>query len=283
MKTKIKRKFLLHPIFLTGLLLLFVNDHFLKWEYHNWLTGKLSDFVGLLIFPFFLAFLFPKFAKWMTLVTGLLFIFWKSPLSENLIEFYNQLAIIPITRVVDYTDLLALPMLFFAYQFIKKMETDDLYKMPKLRISPYVILLLSTFVFMATSPPPSMFYTFTQGNVPVGSKFKVAYSLPYIKEKLDNSDMKLDSCKTYTILFQTLKREPNFATDSIIICHVKQYVLEKDTMQNLDFTLRKINVNETLIHFNGLDVNLDQHKKSPRKLKRYYKNLIKKEWKRILE
>jgi len=41
-----------------GLLLL--NDFYLKFEYHNWLTGKLSDFCGLFIFPVFWSAIFFK-------------------------------------------------------------------------------------------------------------------------------------------------------------------------------------------------------------------------------
>lgn len=48
---------LLNWVFLPCLLVLALNDHFLKYGYPGWLTGKLSDFAGLLIFPLFLAYL----------------------------------------------------------------------------------------------------------------------------------------------------------------------------------------------------------------------------------
>ncbi len=51
---------LLSPEFLIGLLLLLMNDFVFKELFHNWLTGKLSDFAGLFIFPLFWSALFPK-------------------------------------------------------------------------------------------------------------------------------------------------------------------------------------------------------------------------------
>lgn len=36
---------------LGSMLLLGLNDHCLKATYHNWITGKLSDFAGLVVFP----------------------------------------------------------------------------------------------------------------------------------------------------------------------------------------------------------------------------------------
>lgn len=50
-----KRNFsiLVSPGFLLCLCLLLLNDFILKSEFHNALTGKLSDFAGLFIFPLF--------------------------------------------------------------------------------------------------------------------------------------------------------------------------------------------------------------------------------------
>ncbi len=42
---------LLSRVGLASMLLLGLNDHYLKWQYHNALTGKLSDFAGLVVFP----------------------------------------------------------------------------------------------------------------------------------------------------------------------------------------------------------------------------------------
>jgi hypothetical protein len=45
---------LLHPVALVALLVLVGNDHFAKWAYPGWLTGKLSDVAGLALFPLIL-------------------------------------------------------------------------------------------------------------------------------------------------------------------------------------------------------------------------------------
>jgi hypothetical protein len=45
---------LLHPIPLAAIAVLIVNDHFLKTAYPGLITGKLSDFAGMIFFPLFL-------------------------------------------------------------------------------------------------------------------------------------------------------------------------------------------------------------------------------------
>jgi len=46
--------YFVHPIPLTAVLLMVVNDHILKHQFSSWWTGKLSDFLGLFFFPLFL-------------------------------------------------------------------------------------------------------------------------------------------------------------------------------------------------------------------------------------
>lgn len=45
---------LLHPVPLTAILLLLLNDHLWKYSYPGFLTGKLSDVAGLIFFPLLL-------------------------------------------------------------------------------------------------------------------------------------------------------------------------------------------------------------------------------------
>lgn len=45
---------LLHPAVWLSIGLLLLNDHYLKARYGNWWTGKLSDFAGMIFFPFLL-------------------------------------------------------------------------------------------------------------------------------------------------------------------------------------------------------------------------------------
>src|ERR1700755_3174825 len=101
---------LLHPFFLLNLFLLIANDHWWKHEYTNVLTGKISDFAGVIVLAIALIACFGMNRKYAVLSTAFLFCFWKSPLSGPLIEFFG------LIRVVDYTDLLALsvlPLVFY--------------------------------------------------------------------------------------------------------------------------------------------------------------------------
>jgi hypothetical protein len=53
--------------------LLFLNDHYLKWQLANWFSGKLSNFIGLLIFPMFLQFVFPRLSRTSVFLTGIFY------------------------------------------------------------------------------------------------------------------------------------------------------------------------------------------------------------------
>lgn len=142
-----KINILLHPFFLMGLLLLILNDHVLKQEFHNGITGKLSDFVGLFIFPIFWAALAPKYKKLIYSVTALFFIYWKSSWSQHFLDWL-QVKNLPITRVVDYTDLIALFVLPLSYYFFQ--HAQPIYKRSFL-VTP--IAIISFFAFCATSMP----------------------------------------------------------------------------------------------------------------------------------
>lgn len=101
----------LHPFFLISLLLLLLNDISLKYEFHNGLTGKLSDFTGLFVFALFLIVLIPQYKIYVLVFCRLFFTWWKSVLSTPFIDAWNDLMPIPIDRVIDYSDLSALLVL----------------------------------------------------------------------------------------------------------------------------------------------------------------------------
>jgi len=46
---------LTHPLVLLSITILLLNDHVLKVYSPSWLTGKLSDFMGVFFFPIFLS------------------------------------------------------------------------------------------------------------------------------------------------------------------------------------------------------------------------------------
>jgi len=139
-------KILTTSLFLSGLLLLLLNDFVFKELYGNWLTGKLSDFAGLFIFPLFWTVLIPKHKTKIFWLTGLLFVYWKSPFSQIFLNAWNDLGLLTISRIVDYSDLIALSMLPIAY-FIETNKEN----FRAIRINPVIPLIIAAFSFLATS------------------------------------------------------------------------------------------------------------------------------------
>lgn len=134
--------------FLVCLGLLLLNDFYLKTTYHNWLTGKLSDFCGLFIFVLFWTALFPTKKRLLYFSTTLLFVIWKSPFAQPFIDLFSS-HLYPIYRVVDLTDLMALIILPIAYHFNPK-------DFSSLKLNPIILSVLTIFSFCATSvSPPS--------------------------------------------------------------------------------------------------------------------------------
>ena len=114
---------LLTPAFLSSVLLLLINDHVLKQLFHNWLTGKLSDVAGLFAFTLFWLAVLPRTWSRKTLASiGVLFIIWKTELSEPLLYFLNGLSPLSFDRIVDYTDLLALTALPLASWYTRTVK-----------------------------------------------------------------------------------------------------------------------------------------------------------------
>lgn len=137
-------------VFLSSLVILFLNDHFFKYEYTSWLTGKLSDIVGIILLPMLLTYLFPKLKQHSVYPAGLLFAFWKSPFSESFIKLYNTFSFIPLHRVVDYTDLVVLILLPVPYVLMKNSALIDRFSLKKL--NPSLVLLPTALILMSTSP-----------------------------------------------------------------------------------------------------------------------------------
>lgn len=134
------------PWFVLAVSILLLNDFFLKAYYHNWFTGKLSDFAGVFLLPLFLSVFIPKRIKALLLFTAALFIFWKSPMSSGLIDWINLLPGFNYSRVVDYSDLIALIMLPLSYSVFSHQD-----KIQTWRISPVLSMTVASFALLATS------------------------------------------------------------------------------------------------------------------------------------
>ena len=117
---------ILHPWTIASIVVLFINDQYLKYAYTSWLTGKLSDFAGLIFFPILLEPLI-KSRQWAVLLTGMGFASVKLTVTGN--RLYNQLyqqfftlvdagEMAPL--VMDATDCIALLALWVPLKWIPK-------------------------------------------------------------------------------------------------------------------------------------------------------------------
>jgi len=159
-----------HPIFIICVLTLILNDWYFKTTFHNNLTGKLSDFAGLFAFSYLLGTLFPKGFIKIHIWTALLFIFWKSELSQSFINLINEFGI-PINRTIDFTDNIALISLFISYFALQSnfALTMNLFLQKSL-------VLISCVSFMATTMPPRINRKYV--------KIYKQYEFPFSKREL---------------------------------------------------------------------------------------------------
>lgn len=248
---------LLHPAFLSSLLILLLNDFYLKYAFHNELTGKLSDFAGLFVFAVFLFAFFPDYKKSIIVCCALFFCWWKSPLSSPFIQFANDRLSVPLHRTIDYTDifaLLILPLTFLvrppAYQasFIRSAAL-------------YATGIISFFSFCATTmmPRPLIYYPYRQNEVKFNEQFNSSLSEEEVLAKLDPEHLgyKTDSVRFYRIqeagtFYQRVNSAADSIYPSIYVANNKDtslfirktegkfytlpwYILEGDTLLNLEF------------------------------------------------
>jgi hypothetical protein len=141
----VRGKELISTGFVIGLIILLLNDFYLKSHFGNWWTGKLSDFSGLFIFPIFWTIFAPGHKNKIYVTTALLFLYWKSPFSQYFIDMINQLTPFRFTRTVDFSDYFALTILPLSYWYCDRPIKRYL------RIQPASILIITSFSFLATS------------------------------------------------------------------------------------------------------------------------------------
>ena len=172
---------LLHPAFLVSLFLLLLNDISLKYEFHNSITGKLSDFCGLFAFVIFWLALIPGRKKSVIISIALFFTWWKSPLSTPFIQGWNETMPFSIARVIDYGDLFALVVLPIALK-ISQNHFD-----PKIRYRRLFIPLVGTialFSFCFTTPPRYAAYYYPPNEIRFYGTFKTHSTEEEILQKL---------------------------------------------------------------------------------------------------
>lgn len=168
--------YLLNRVFLLALFLLLFNDFYLKAAYPSFLSGKLSDLSGLVVFAFFFTSLTGNRSKTLIFIsTALLFCWWKSSLSSEFIDWWNHsFRFYPIERVVDYSDLFCLPVLIPLY-FYQPGQTHFHISHQRIAIP---VLLLSIFAITATSKAKdlSAYNTSTRYSIDKSYKLKITRS-----------------------------------------------------------------------------------------------------------
>jgi len=185
---------------MSALLLLLLNDHLFKYSWPNFITGKLSDFSGLYLFPLFVN-IFIRDKQKVFLGTALLFILWKSPLSQPFIDHWNNLRFYHIQRIVDYSDILAIAILPLAYCRSNALATSQAIYRPILK---YVVGGFTFAAIVATAG--------THGRIK-------RYTYDYSKETLSKA------------LIQILDENPSYKlTDSVLKAHLDSYPLSSDTV-----------------------------------------------------
>lgn len=140
--------YLSNRVFLLALFVLLFNDLYLKSAYPSFLSGKLSDVAGLVVFVFIFTFLLGnRFKMLVFILTALLFCWWKSSWSNGFITNWKELfPFYSIERVIDYTDLVCLLILIPAYFYRPKSKPPF-----NSRWIGIPLLLVSVFAIAATS------------------------------------------------------------------------------------------------------------------------------------
>ncbi|MGW0436646.1 hypothetical protein ACWDV4_29370 [Micromonospora sp. NPDC003197] len=154
---------LTHPVTVLGIVLLVVNDHLLKSAYPGLVTGKLSDFAGLLVAPPLLGALVSAVAPRLTgtpvacgalLVTGAGFTAAKSTTVGAAIASTSWSVFSgPSIILADHTDLIALPALGVAAWAWTRVTQRSATKRTPSRVGVLVVLPTAALAVVATSAP----------------------------------------------------------------------------------------------------------------------------------
>lgn len=141
--------YLLNRVFLSALFLLLFNDFYLKAAAPSFLSGKLSDVSGLVVFALFFTFLLgTKLKPAVFIASALLFCWWKSAFSTGFIQSWNRiLPFYSLERTVDYSDLFCLVVLIPVY-FYQPKKIPALLPVQSMVIP---VFLVTVFAMTATS------------------------------------------------------------------------------------------------------------------------------------
>ena len=163
------RNIVFHPFFLSSLTILLINDLILKSHYPGWLTGKLSDFAGLVVLVFLLCSLRGRdrvtreYVLLVHILLGLSFALLKVlPIDVWLSSLSYRTGIPGGIIVKDVSDLLALAVLPVCYWLLSRRTTESsqvLNSSQTMRALRMGTLSVASFAVLATTPPYYMHET----------------------------------------------------------------------------------------------------------------------------
>lgn len=232
-----RKNLIFHPVFIVSLLILLLNDLYLKQAFSNGLTGKLSDFAGLIVFPIFIASIFPSSKKWISIVAGILFVIWKTPLISPLIDTLNLALPFRVQRIIDYTDYWALVVLPFAHHFISKAPKTSFNNSYIFKISEIGLMVITVFAICATSYlGPS---EIPKGTIYIGKSYTIKKTEKEIIEAIKalgyNVDYYKNLADSTVVEKYPLRKLPYYQTDNIVIYDENSKPI--DTILNIKYSL----------------------------------------------
>lgn len=263
-----KSNLIFHPIFLCSLLLLVLNDFYFKQQFGNYFTGKLSDFTGLVVFPFFWYIVFPRCGKWISLFTAIVFVFWKTPLATPFIDWFNSISFYDIQRTIDYSDYIALVVLPLVHRMIISSREKTFEYSIFLKAGKICILSFGFFAICATS---KTYYSCIpdnpEGDVFIGKTYQIKKGRQVI----------IDSLKLAGTKFEQ-KTIPACMYDSVTYYQIQNVSVSNptDSILYVNFYLDSVNDKKTKIEI--INVAIKEHKIQKweylRSLHRKYKKIV---------
>lgn len=140
--------------FVLSLMVLVANDFWLKASHPGPVTGKLSDIAGIAVVTLLALGIRLKPAA-VFVATAAAFAWWKSPLSQPLIDAVNAASPVAIGRVVDHGDLFALLVMPLCMGVARQ---PDRFKLPGEAARPFLrvpLMVVTVFAMVATSRIPA--------------------------------------------------------------------------------------------------------------------------------
>jgi hypothetical protein len=205
---------LVDPLFISALLVLLLNDFVLKQAFPGLLTGKLSDFSGLIVFAMFWCALLPDKKKYIFPAIAALFVLWKSAASQPLIDLWNSMGLFAVSRVRDWTDLFALAVLPLLYHYRPKPLPVRFLRLP--------LAVLAIFAFCATS---------YDSQVKVSARYSFHFSIDELVSRINKLEF---ACHN-----PPLSLHFAFADSAIIRGEDTSFVAYGDTIRTFSDTIYK--------------------------------------------